>query len=284
MADSKEKITKPETDKNINDNYRRKDGVFICCLITFLIIFIFISIIFAYLYYSLKNEKNSQKNINCLKEFCNIGYHLINDECILDYTFKAIYNSDGSNIQLINYNSSQILEMTVDGKKVNPSNNYSFNDEQNHEVSMLLDMPKNLSSTFKGIANMISISFNPLLNTSNIIDMGSMFYNCSSIKSIDFSKFDTSKVTKMIYMFYNCYSLISINLYNFNTSKVTDMNSMFFNCSLLTSIDLSNFDTSKVTDMNSMFFNCSLLTSIVYLILILHKYLIWAICLGVALH
>ena len=31
--------------------------------------------------------------------------------------------------------------MTVDGKKVSNSNNYSFNDEQNHEEIMLLDLP-----------------------------------------------------------------------------------------------------------------------------------------------
>ena len=326
LPTSKEKIGKQKIDNNINNNTRRANRVFIYCLITFLIIFIFASVILSYLYYSLKIEiRNSKlascnsccaienckksiedelnnvciecnsgfipiyknnKIISCLK--CNIGYHLINDECILDYTFKAIYKSDGSNIQLINSNTSEIIEMTVDGKKVSSSNNYSFNDKQNHEVIMLLDLPQNLSSTFKGIVNMISISFNPLLNTSNIIDMNYMFYNCSSLKLIDFSNFDTSKVSKMQYMFYNCYSLISvglskfdtlnveamhfmffncssltsINLYNFKTSKVEDMNSMFYNCSLLASIDLSNFDTSQVTDMGSMFKGCSSLETI----------------------
>ena len=60
---------------------------------------------------------------------------------MLDYIFKAIYKSDGTNLQLIYSNISQIIEMIVDGKKVSNSNNYSFNDEQNHEVIMLLDLP-----------------------------------------------------------------------------------------------------------------------------------------------
>ena len=154
---------------------------------------------------------------------------------MLDYTFKAIYKSDGANIQLINSNISQIIEMIVDCKKVSPSNNYSFNDEQNHEVSMLLDMPQNFTSIFKGIINMISISFNPFLDTSKIINMGYMFYNCSSLTSIGFSNFDTSKVTKLHYMFYNCYSLISIDLSKFDI--------MFYNCSSLTSINIYNFNT-----------------------------------------
>ena len=37
--------------------------------------------------------------------------------------------------------------------------------------------------------------------------MGSMFYNCSKLTSLDVSKFDTSKVTNMGSMFYNCSKL-----------------------------------------------------------------------------
>ena len=68
---------------------------------------------------------------------------------MLDYTFKAIYKSDGTKIQLIYSNISQIIEMTVDGKKVSPCNNYSFSDEQNHEISMLLEMSQYLIQHLK---------------------------------------------------------------------------------------------------------------------------------------
>ena len=54
--------------------------------------------------------------------------------------------------------------MIVDGKQVNPSINYIFNDELSHEVFMLLDMskyPNSISSLFEGINRMISISFSP---------------------------------------------------------------------------------------------------------------------------
>ena len=37
----------------------------------------------------------------------------------------------------------------------------------------------------------------------------------------------------MSYMFENCSSLKSIDLSSFNTTNVKDMNSMFFNCSSL---------------------------------------------------
>ena len=83
-----------------------------------------------------------------------------------------------------------------------------------------------------------------------------MFYNCSSLISLDISNFDTSKIELMNEMFYNCYSLTSLNLSHFDTSKVTNIRYMFYNCSSLTSLDLSNFNTSQVVDMNSMFAGC----------------------------
>ena len=73
-----------------------------------------------------------------------------------------------------------------------------------------------------------------------------MFYNCSSLKSIDLSSFNTNNVTNMSYMFYNCFSLKSIDLSLFNTNNVINMSYMFYNCSSLKSIDLSKFNTNNV--------------------------------------
>ena len=36
--------------------------------------------------------------------------------------------------------------MNIDGNQVHPSNYYSFNDNQEHEIFMLLDMSKYLNS------------------------------------------------------------------------------------------------------------------------------------------
>ena len=202
----------------------------------------------------------NNKIISC--SICKKGYYLINDECRLNYTFKAIYKSDGEEVKLINYNISEIKEMIIDGEKVEPSTNYLFNDTQYHEVSMLLDVSKYLNSTFEGIKKMISISFNPYFDTLNIINMNYMFFGCSSLTSINLSNFDTSKVTDMHRMFYGCSSLTSINLSNFNTLNANDISHMFYGCSSLKSINLNNFDTSKVTDISAMFYGCSSLTSI----------------------
>ena len=53
------------------------------------------------------------------------------------------------------------------------------------------------------------------------------------------------KITNTNFMFYNCSSLESIDLSTFNKSNVNNMGGMFSYCSFLFSIDLSSFNTSN---------------------------------------
>ena len=100
------------------------------------------------------------------------------------------------------------------------------------------------------------------LNTTEVTDMGYMFYSCSAMISLDLKNFNTEKVTDMSNMFTGCKSLTTLDLKNFNTSNVTSMNGMFYDCSALTSLDLKSFNTEKVTDMGWMFDGCSGLKTI----------------------
>ena len=99
-------------------------------------------------------------------------------------------------------------------------------------------------------------------NTSNITDMGSMFFDCKGLTSLDLSGWNTSKVTRMNGMFSSCARLTSLDVSSFKTSSVTNMNQMFNNCSGLTSLDLSRWNTSKVNLMGEMFKGCSKLNTI----------------------
>ena len=113
------------------------------------------------------------------------------------------------------------------------------------------------SISFKYESGLVSLSY---LDTSNVTDMSSMFYDCTILTSLDLSSFDTTNVTSMYNMFNNCQSLTSLDLSNFNTTNVTNMESMFRDCIILTSLDLSNFNTSNVTSMRNLFNNCTNLT------------------------
>ena len=80
-----------------------------------------------------------------------------------------------------------------------------------------------------------------------------MFYECSSLTSLDLSPLRTENVTDMGFMFRGCSSLTSLDLSPLRTENVTDMGYMFYECSSLTSLDLSSLRTENVTDMDYMF-------------------------------
>ena len=78
-------------------------------------------------------------------------------------------------------------------------------------------------------------------NTEKLISMGSMFSYCSSLNTINLSNFQTENVEYMSYMFHNCHSLSSINLSNFNTLSIVSFSNMFSNCTNLNYLDISSF-------------------------------------------
>ena len=89
------------------------------------------------------------------------------------------------------------------------------------------------------------------------------FYCCEALKQIEGLEYlNTSEVKDMGYMFYDCKALTTLDLKHFNTQNVTDMSSMFAKCWTLTSLDLKNFNTQNVTDMSGMFKGCAALTTI----------------------
>ena len=100
------------------------------------------------------------------------------------------------------------------------------------------------------------------LDTSNVTNMNDMFYNASSLTSLDVSNWKTGKVTDMSGMFSYDSSLTNLDVSNWDTRKVTDMRLMFYGASSLHSLDVSNWDTSNVTDMHWMFDGASSLTSL----------------------
>ena len=122
--------------------------------------------------------------------------------------------------------------------------------------------PTSLYCFFERLAELETITGLEYLNTENVTNMGRMFYDCSSLTSLDVTHFNTAKVTNMSYMFYNCKALTSLDVTHFNTANVTNMGYMFYICSSLTSLDVTHFNTAKVTDMRYMFSSCSSLTSL----------------------
>ena len=84
-------------------------------------------------------------------------------------------------------------------------------------------------------------------------DLFGAFENNSTVINLDLSGLDTSQVINMSSMFSDCSGLTSLDVSQFQTENVTNMVAMFSYCSGLTSLDVSGFNTSNVTNMNGMF-------------------------------
>lgn len=113
----------------------------------------------------------------------------------------------------------------------------------------------NMSTMFYNTSSLTSIDLSTF-DTTNVTDMSAMFAGTSSLNAIDVSTFNTSNVKSMASMFFKTH-ISSLNIDNFNTSKVTNMSAMF--CySTFDSLDLSHMDTQAVTNMSSMLFNTNI--------------------------
>ena len=92
------------------------------------------------------------------------------------------------------------------------------------------------------------------LNTSAVIDMGSMFQNSSRLESLDISGFDTRKTETMDLMFSQCENLKTITVgENWSTESLSQEwgydNQMFRNCTSLvggagTTYDVNHTDAT----------------------------------------
>ena len=78
-------------------------------------------------------------------------------------------------------------------------------------------------------------------NTKNAVDTQKMFYNCSSLESLNILNFDTEKVITMEGMFNGCSNLQSLHLSNFNTTNVNNYENIFKDCNKINYINLLKY-------------------------------------------
>ncbi|MBW9301134.1 BspA family leucine-rich repeat surface protein [Pediococcus acidilactici] len=115
---------------------------------------------------------------------------------------------------------------------------------------------------FGWLVNVKSINGLNLLDTSDVINMSSMFYVNKLITSLDVSTWDTSNVTDLGSVFDEDKNLTNIHgIEDWDTSNVTDMGNLFTVTSLI-KLDLSRWDVHNVKDMENLFWGDSNLVSI----------------------
>ena len=149
---------------------------------------------------------------------------------------------------------------------------YSFNSFKKNSLLSKNDG----NGIFNGIENLISVEFTEYEKNYPDVRFYEMFKNCINLKTVDLSKiklkykdgddngkdYSSEYFNSINYMFYNCSSLTSVN---FSSSKIipNDMSYSFAYCSSLKELvlDLSGYN-SKSKSMSNAFRNCTSLISI----------------------
>ena len=94
--------------------------------------------------------------------------------------------------------------------------------------------------------------------------MNEMFLGCSSLESLDLSRFNVDGVSRTGKMFKNCASLTTLTLPDFkNITSLDEAGEMFSGCSSLEILDLSTL-TAYMYDTNQMFANAKKLKAIYF--------------------
>ena len=122
-----------------------------------------------------------------------------------------------------------------------------------------------LAGMFVSCLSLIDFSGITYWNTSNVINLSSTFYNCSSLKIVNLSHWNVEKVTTINSMFYNCQNLEHISFPSGPTATLTGtQNSVFYCCYNLQEVDLSWIKpiTSATTSLGYFFYQCRSLSEI----------------------
>ena len=193
---------------------------------------------------------------------CNAGYKLMkNGSCKkIENSFIAKYkvNSTNEPIRIMDIDSANIelsdFDMYLNETKVYPSKKmffypiegvyatYIFNSTGIHEVKIIFKKTLSIMlKLFQRCYDLISISFNETFDTSHVLSMQQLFYECSSLEFVNVSSFNTSLVGDYYGIFYGCPKLTSLDLSNFEGTYCFSPNGMFFKSNNLKYIDLSSF-------------------------------------------
>lgn len=197
---------------------------------------------------------------------CNPGFKLMkNGSCKkIENSFIAKYNVNTINepIRIMDIDSANIelsdFDMYLNGTKVFPIQKmfwypiegqyvaYTFNKTGIHEIKIIFKKTLTLMlKLFQRCSELISISFNESFDTSHVLSMQQLFYECLSLEFVNVSSFNTSLAGDYYGIFFGCPKLTSLDLSNFKGTYAFSPNGMFYESNNLKYIDLSSFTISS---------------------------------------
>ncbi len=222
-------------------------------------------------YYHKCSRCGSKGTTTWTKTDTKLGHNLNNiSQCTnkgCNYKAKAVYDNSTLTFYFDDLDHSGST-YSLNADKFSPDWRVKQVNEQINITAVVFDAsfaaarPTTCFRWFSDCNTITSISGIENLNTEEVKCMSSMFYFCTSLKSLDLSGFNTEKVLDMFQMFYHCAALTSLDLSSFSTTNVTNMKALFGSCIALENLAIGNFDMQLVTDKSFMFYNCNALNTL----------------------
>ena len=215
----------------------------------------------------IKKEKRIVKKDNFIIGEINIKDEEVNKPIRIINSYEEYIQSNGNPLEkmednLMNEKEIKECEIRINHELIKFNYFHMFPNKGKYKIKYKFKrLLVKTNYMFYDCSSLISLDLSQF-NSINVTDMSEMFYHCSSLIKINLSNFNGEKVINMSYMFCNCSSLIDIDLTDFKTQNVNDMSCMFSGCSSLKNINLSYFNTQNVTKMNHLFSFCSALKNL----------------------
>ena len=120
----------------------------------------------------------------------------------------------------------------------------------------------NMSLFLYAASNLKTLTLPDNMTLANVTDMSGCFQDCSSLKSLDTSRWTLANVTDMSGCFQDCSSLKSLDTSKWTLANVTNMRGCFHTCRSLKSLDTSKWTLANVTNIMECFYACENLQSL----------------------
>ena len=113
----------------------------------------------------------------------------------------------------------------------------------------------NMSLFLYAASNLKTLTLPDNMTLANVTSMNQSFPVCSSLQSLDTSKWTLANVIDMYHCFMGCGSLQSLDTSKWTLANVTNMASCFYICKNIREIDLSSCNITKCVSWNDCFAN-----------------------------
>ena len=169
---------------------------------------------------------------------------------------KCIYYINKINIKTDilsdKYKNNSEIDIVIDDKRIEFNKKYLFKEEGFHNISFYINSNETMDYMFYNITSLVSVELYSRKNIT-VISMKGSFKDCYNLTKFKNDGFNTSKVEYMNDFFHNS-NLKEFNLeYNLDTSNVINMSQMFKNCKMLQNLNISYFSTINVVDFSVFF-------------------------------